>query len=82
MVDRVITLGRKRVSAHIRGTANAPIGGDYREITFACHFSADAVNAGGPPGHLDLRYASVSRRERRRISTESRSCRRVAATKC
>ena len=48
MVDKVITMGRTRETAILRGrgTPSAPIGGDFREIKFTCRFSADAVNGG------------------------------------
>jgi phospholipase C len=49
MPDKVITMGRKVEVARLRGTATAPIGGDYREIKFMCRFTADAVNGGDPP---------------------------------
>ena len=48
VVDKVITLGRSVVSsAVIRGSSAGVIGGDFREIRFACRFVADAVNTAG-----------------------------------
>jgi phospholipase C len=48
MADTVMTLGRQSLTALIRGTNTTP-SGDFREISFRCHFSADAVNGGPPP---------------------------------
>jgi phospholipase C len=48
MPDTVMTLGRQRLTALLRGTDATPAG-DYREVSFHCHFSGDAVNSGPPP---------------------------------
>jgi phospholipase C len=49
MADSVMTMGRIEVTVLLRGTANAPLRGDFREIPFMCRFSADAVNSGRDP---------------------------------
>jgi len=49
VVGKVITMGRIGVTgAVIRGTGtdSTPITGDFRELTFFCNFSANAVNSG------------------------------------
>jgi hypothetical protein len=45
MADRVIAMGRHRVTVVRRRTSSTPIGGDSREVTLTCRLTADGSTA-------------------------------------
>ncbi|MEV4112385.1 alkaline phosphatase family protein [Nonomuraea sp. NPDC049695] len=62
MSRTVMTMGRTGVVALLHG--RAPLHVDFREITFECHFSADAVNGGATPAPKPRIQVTVSTQAR------------------